>query len=290
MTQPIILPSGKIIDQKTLDKHAQNEAVWGRPASDPFTGIRFNNTVKPIAALPLKARIDKFLVENSNREEIKKLPRVLGSKECHKLKYSDIITCSSESLTLSNNSTLKRALPKETFNVSSNPFDVNFYHKKLLKTMDTEKLQNFSTVQIKKNSSNADTVNYLSRLKRFSTNTVVSSKKINKPFYGHSLPLVVASKSSNSRNKPTENFNSSTLTEVEIATNNATIQKKLDLSTHINLMPQCKCCKNSIFYKLPCEHIICRKALMLLRKNECTDCHTEFKNSDPQRYHLTLNS
>ncbi|EFN83981.1 RING finger protein 37 [Harpegnathos saltator] len=78
MTQPITLPSGKVIDQVTLEKYEQNEAVWGRPLSDPFTGIPFNEHRKPIIATILKLRIDKFLLENSNLVEIKNMPRVLG--------------------------------------------------------------------------------------------------------------------------------------------------------------------------------------------------------------------
>lgn len=80
MTQPIVLPSGKVIDQSTLDKHEQNEAIWGRPSSDPFTGIPLSEMRRALAATALKAQIDKFLLENSENEEVKKLPRVLGRK------------------------------------------------------------------------------------------------------------------------------------------------------------------------------------------------------------------
>lgn len=50
MTQPIILPSGKIIDQSTLEKHNENEALWGRLSSDPFTGIPFSEFRRPVIA------------------------------------------------------------------------------------------------------------------------------------------------------------------------------------------------------------------------------------------------
>ncbi|CAL1673554.1 unnamed protein product [Lasius platythorax] len=78
MTQPITLPSGNVIDQTTLEKHGQNEAIWGRSLSDPFTGIVFNEHHKPIMATALKSRIDKFLLDNSKLNEIKSIPRVLG--------------------------------------------------------------------------------------------------------------------------------------------------------------------------------------------------------------------
>ncbi|KZC08610.1 RING finger protein 37 [Dufourea novaeangliae] len=78
MTQPILLPSGKIIDQSTLQKHEETEALWGRRLTDPFTGLSFSEDRKPVVATALKMRIDKFLLENSNAEEVKRLPRVLG--------------------------------------------------------------------------------------------------------------------------------------------------------------------------------------------------------------------
>jgi hypothetical protein len=48
MSIPLVLPSGQIVDQSTLNKFVQNEAAWGRPASDPFTGKPFTNECKPV--------------------------------------------------------------------------------------------------------------------------------------------------------------------------------------------------------------------------------------------------
>ncbi|KAL5285207.1 UBOX5 family protein [Megaselia abdita] len=76
MIFPTILPSGKIVDQSTIDKHSLNEANWGRSPSDPFTGVAFARGRQPILNLDLKARIEKFLLENS--EHFKNVPRVLG--------------------------------------------------------------------------------------------------------------------------------------------------------------------------------------------------------------------
>ena len=36
-----------------------SEAMWGRPASDPFTGIPFKPGQMPSPNVPLKARIDR---------------------------------------------------------------------------------------------------------------------------------------------------------------------------------------------------------------------------------------
>lgn len=63
MSLPVILPSGHTVDQTTLDKHTAAEAEWGRPPCDPFTGITFSKTSKPIPNLLLKSRVDKYLLE-----------------------------------------------------------------------------------------------------------------------------------------------------------------------------------------------------------------------------------
>lgn len=293
MTQPIILPSGKVIDQKTLEKHAQNEAIWGRPVSDPFTAVRFNDSVKPIAAFPLKARIDKFLLENSNREEIKKLPRVLGSLDSEKLKHTKIITCKnmnlSDSVVENNITRFKRSYTKETFFVTSEKLSHNLPPEKLARGLGGEKVPIIRSLDSSACPSENSVKIVNNKTKKTFLNSGVDSEKTKKLFRGHVLPLVVPSKNSNTRNKKlTPNSSSRILKSEEIAINNALIEKKLELQTQVNYVPHCKCCSNNIFYKLPCEHIICRKALMSLAKNKCTECQIEFKSSDPQRFHFTF--
>lgn len=65
------------MDQSTIDRHSEEEAKWGRLPSDPFTGLEFTSHRKAILNVALKARIEKFLVENS--EHFKTVPRSLGS-------------------------------------------------------------------------------------------------------------------------------------------------------------------------------------------------------------------
>ncbi|XP_022647244.1 RING finger protein 37-like [Varroa destructor] len=59
MTIPVVLPSGNIVDQSTLDKYVAIENRWGRPASDPFTGVPLRS--RPPVLPELKSRIDHFL-------------------------------------------------------------------------------------------------------------------------------------------------------------------------------------------------------------------------------------
>lgn len=234
MTQPVILPSGKIIDQKTLEKHGQNESVWGRPVSDPFTGIAFSEVRKPIAAFPLKARIDKFLLENSNHEEIKKLPRVLGSRLTHSSTNVNVISCVPAIL---------------VNNVDSSRSNVN----SLKRTLTREE----------------------------------TNSGAKKSFRGHSLPLVSYRNVRVAESAPKSTVRSATLSREEIQKRNNAIEARLNSQIQVTSAPSCECCTEKIFYKLPCEHVICRKALLSLEKNECIVCKIEFKTSDPQRFHLS---
>ncbi|XP_068130892.1 RING finger protein 37 [Hyperolius riggenbachi] len=65
MTFPMILPSGKVVDQSTLDKCNQSEASWGRMPSDPFTGVPYSPQSQPLPHPSLKARVDYYLLQHS---------------------------------------------------------------------------------------------------------------------------------------------------------------------------------------------------------------------------------
>lgn len=79
MSLPMVLPSGKTIDNSTLLKHSEHEEKWGRAASDPFTGQYYTDARKPVLNVHLKSQIDAFLLKNSNATEISMLPRTVGS-------------------------------------------------------------------------------------------------------------------------------------------------------------------------------------------------------------------
>ncbi|XP_051889610.1 RING finger protein 37 [Pristis pectinata] len=65
MVLPMLLPSGKVIDQSTLDKYSRSEATWGRVPNDPFTSVPFSRHSKPVPHLTLKARLDYFLLHST---------------------------------------------------------------------------------------------------------------------------------------------------------------------------------------------------------------------------------
>ncbi|KAH1005040.1 RING finger protein 37 [Dendroctonus ponderosae] len=78
MTIPYTLPSGKTVDYTTLEKHVESEKSFGRKPGDPFTGIKFTETLKPVLNVALKSRIDMFLLRNSHATETFNLKRTLG--------------------------------------------------------------------------------------------------------------------------------------------------------------------------------------------------------------------
>jgi len=78
MALPVLLPSGKNIDQLTLDKFTNAEASWGRGPGDPFTGVTFTQKSHPVVNTSLKARIDKFVMEHS---DVLTVPRTLGHSD-----------------------------------------------------------------------------------------------------------------------------------------------------------------------------------------------------------------
>ncbi|XP_050724390.1 UDP-glucuronosyltransferase 2A3-like isoform X3 [Eriocheir sinensis] len=79
MTVPLLLPSGNSIDAHTLERFIASEGTWGRPASDPFTGVPFRGDKQPVPNVPLKARIDRFLLANGEHPEVEKCGRTVGS-------------------------------------------------------------------------------------------------------------------------------------------------------------------------------------------------------------------
>lgn len=80
MTCPMVLPCGKYVDQSTIDKCVEHDTMFGRKGCDPFTGISFTDTLKPMPVPELKGRIDSFLLKHADNENIKCIPRTVGKR------------------------------------------------------------------------------------------------------------------------------------------------------------------------------------------------------------------
>ncbi|XP_060737251.1 RING finger protein 37 [Tachysurus vachellii] len=66
MVLPMILPSGIVIDNSTLEEYEKQEAIWGRMPNDPFTGVSFTKDSKPLPNPLLKNRIDSLLLQTGH--------------------------------------------------------------------------------------------------------------------------------------------------------------------------------------------------------------------------------
>lgn len=224
MIQPVVLPSGKVIDQSTLEKHEQNEAIWGRSSSDPFTGIPFSDVRRPLAATALKVQIDKFLLENSEAEEVKKLPRVLGTKS---------------------------------------------------RPVSSLKLISVQNTQLEKLP-----VNIQPMTKYRPTSEVNPNKR--KKLHCHSLPVASVKRSRNIAITNSCIVKKADLTFAENTCGHSSSNLSTEVKSLSDKQTNCDCCTNSIFYKLPCKHIVCRKVL-LSSKNQCNVCKSAYESSDPER-------
>ena len=79
MSIPMVLPSGKIVDKTTLEKHNRLEECWGRSPTDPFTFVPFTTSRRPVLNAHLKSQIDRFLLANSDKPVFQTIPRTVGS-------------------------------------------------------------------------------------------------------------------------------------------------------------------------------------------------------------------
>jgi U-box domain-containing protein 5 len=260
MMQPITLPSGNVIDQTTLEKYGQNEAIWGRPFSDPFTGIPFNKDYKPIMATALKFRIDKFLLMNSNTDEVKNMARVLG-----------------------HNSTMtgdRRIMEIPKFMLNENLLRRNTKEATELSTQ--EKAPTNNTLQrLKRHCHQLPAViagpnQYAAKMKA----RLKQAKKISnsKPFYDKS----------HSSNK--EDKSEILIANIDNSVNNGdkfllSNIKRFNVSEKVEykVSSNCECCNKNIFYILPCKHVICRKTLLSIKDNQCNSCGSSYETDKIER-------
>ena len=154
MVLPMILPCGKVVDQSTLEKHKESEANWGRGPSDPFTGRLFTEKCQPVLATALKARIDKFLVDHSENEELWTVPRTVGKKT------QSSNDCSRSSVNDSCASTSNEQKNFVNYNLSAS-CSYNLPKRKMDTKEDTVKRKKLISTKEKSNTSKGNVDNHL---------------------------------------------------------------------------------------------------------------------------------
>lgn len=83
MVLPMLLPSGTSVDNSTLEEHQKREATWGRAPNDPFTGVPFTSSSRPVPNPQLKSRIDHFLLKNGMTGMNRRLGRAGEGEQPH---------------------------------------------------------------------------------------------------------------------------------------------------------------------------------------------------------------
>ncbi|XP_037825252.1 RING finger protein 37 [Lucilia sericata] len=312
MIFPTVLPSGKVVDQSTIDKHSEEEAKWGRLPSDPFTGLEFTPHRKAILNLALKARIEKFLMENS--EHFKTVPRSLGSSRVRRSKNRHASQFASlchqhtpgvySSLSKSYKTTATATLSSTdgnntdligTVGSASSSFDLPAKRARL---MDSTALASYTTTTASK-----------SRLNKKYTTSVTSSTTLT----SCSTPLLLASTATQTSATATASFSKcSTLTREANAAKTTTtstsatatstssgidqaIQQALQKITRFSQLPlkptpqpvSCIKCQTTEFsYEIQtCGHLVCRECLVTLTRDEQCICSVTFRSADVERYH-----
>lgn len=277
MIQPIILPSGKVIDSSTLKSHEKAELRWGRGPSDPFTGIPFSDNNKPIAASDLKSRIDKFLSDNSNVSELKNMPRTLGTKDLfHMPQKQSCEVVVSKLVTKTNFKSEAQNLPTDRCSSNTGPEELKPSSKRKYAQMDSDIHSTFEFA--------VDSINNMIR------------------------PIVYPSPSSSvrhtdlglckkfkSKDKARDTFQERMELSLELALK-STLSKlpKLtcDKSNSIErvVTASCNACKSfENLFGISCNHFVCRSCLLKVRRDNipsvCLLCNCKYNSSDVQKVH-----
>ncbi|KAH8398702.1 hypothetical protein KR215_011864 [Drosophila sulfurigaster] len=272
MIFPTVLPSGKVVDQSTIDKHSEEEAKWGRLPSDPFTGLEYTSQRKAILNLALKARIEKFLMEHS--EHFKSVPRSLGSSRMRRRHASQFAShmCHQQTSAAGTYSSL-----------SSLAYKHQLQQRKTKSTVTATATSAFS-------GSVSPTSPPAAKRARHSHSTYAASATV----------TATSSNSNNSSADQTPTSSSTSATTTAAGNNNTSsidqaIQQALQKITRFTQVlplqqpqpPSCINCRSGQFaYEIrTCRHLVCRECLVMLSTAQQCVCKVAFCGGDVERYH-----
>ncbi|OCT99026.1 hypothetical protein XELAEV_18004826mg [Xenopus laevis] len=270
MTFPMLLPSGKVIDQSTLDKCNQSEATWGRLPSDPFTGVPFSQHTQPVPHPSLKLRIDYFLLQH----------RMPGSNILGRTQIGPFVTPSAVAL-----SSMKRKI--EWMEDSANDGDnVDTYFSAVsgfnssasdfsAKKLKTENECSPSNMDC--STSNSDAASHEQRLTQSLdyalTTTLGSMPSYTARFMKGQLGASVESGGGSSTCSSMPEFN-------QCGEGQGCSSCGRIFSAY---------CKTEPVYQLSCGHLMCRPCLAEKQKSLsvlCNNCNRSVATRDVQRVHL----
>lgn len=306
MSVPLLMPSGHSLDAHTLERFIANEAIWARPPSDPFTGVPFKQGQQPTPNVPLKARIDRFLLLNMNHQEVKKIGRTVGSadrvyRQWQHSHHND--STSSSFNTKRKNESSESVIDRKLFKIDSE----GTRDKQQGLDKERDNMLNSTSEKLIKGGEKKDSEEKLSKVvnikdeERKETNTVRKPptnhrtsyhKQVSSPIAGrssghHSLVHMIGgflsmaqSRGPQSkgipRHKPNEKPPSLICGDVK--------PKEFDLPAVC--VQACSCGRKEQLYALPCQHVLCRPCLQVLPVEiKCSTCKKTFKKSEVTKHH-----
>lgn len=256
-----MLPSGKVVDQSTIDKHSEEEAKWGRLPSDPFTGLEYTSQRKAILNLALKARIEKFLMENS--EHFKSVPRSLGSSRTRRRHASQFAS----HMCLQGQGTLAVG----TYSSLSSVYKQQHQHRKTKSTVTATATSAFPGP--------------------LSPTSPPAAKRARHSHSVHAVSATVTASSVGQTTLPTSSSSSAapgTMSSIAIEQALQKITRFTQVSTATPLQPpSCINCRSGQFaYEIrTCRHLVCRECLVMLSSSQQCVCKVSFRGGDVERYH-----
>ncbi|KAH8312797.1 hypothetical protein KR044_012972 [Drosophila immigrans] len=264
MIFPTVLPSGKVVDQSTIDKHSEEEAKWGRLPSDPFTGLEYTSQRKAILNLALKARIEKFLMEHS--EHFKSVPRSLGSSRMRRRHASQFAS-------------------HMCHGGAGNMLAAGTYSS-LSSIVSQRKTKSTVTATATATSAFSGSVSPTSppaaKRARHNQSTYAASATVTASSVDQTPTSSTAATSSTGSSGNTSSIDQAIQQALQ----------KITRFTQVNLPlqqppPSCINCRSGQFaYEIrTCRHLVCRECLVMLTTAQQCVCKVEFSGGDVERYH-----
>ncbi|KAH8280876.1 hypothetical protein KR054_002642 [Drosophila jambulina] len=261
MIFPTVLPSGKVVDQSTIDKHAEEEAKWGRQPSDPFTGLEYNAQRKAIINLALKARIEKFLMEHS--EHFKAVPRSLGSSRLRRRHASQFASSTCQ--------------PGQISPAAAGTYSA---------------LSSAYKQQQRKSRATATATSSSAALGGGSPHSPPAAKRARHSNHGATACATVTASSSASTSTSTSASSidqaiQQALQKITRFSQVAVAASSGSLGSSAAPTNCCINCRSDQFgYEIrTCRHLVCRECLVLLSRDQVCVCKVSFRGADVERYH-----
>ncbi|XP_043400842.1 RING finger protein 37 isoform X3 [Chelonia mydas] len=268
MPFPMLLPSGKVIDQSTLDKCNRSEASWGRVPSDPFTGVAFSQHSQPLPHPSLKARIDHFLLQHS----------IPGTNLLGRAQVLGVVTPSS--LTMSS---LKRKMDcMEQSPDDSNHVEPSYFSTTNLLAMSTsesgaKKMKTESDSPLAQMDCSTGPVSHEQKLSE-SLDIALTSALSSRPSF--TARLVKGQQQPHSEGGCSSSWNANAPAEHSSRPVQGCASCNRTFSSYFKTEP---------VYQLPCGHLLCRPCLAEKQKSLtilCMNCKRSVSAHDVLRVHF----